>query len=330
MKQSKQSSNRAEEIRRKRTTRPRTKTRTVRSTRGSKPSSSAQPPILGRFGGPSEFNRKRRPTNKRVKRRFDISLGATGAEMRLPSLPVVHLGWRLVSGLIVAGLLFCIYTVWTSPLYRVNFAEVVGLERVTVEEIHSVAGVVDKPIFAIEPSKIQQDLEESFPEFSSIYIKVGLPAQVTIVVEERQPVLVWREAERTFWVDQEGVAFPARGEPAPEIVVEALDSPIQTIADSNLVEEIIQSPFLSTEMVSAIVSMSTKSPENTPLVYMKDHGLGWRDGRGWDVFFGRYDEEIEMKLNLYESIIEYLSEKQIHPALISVEYLHAPYYRLEN
>lgn len=324
----KQSSNRAEEIRKKRTTGSRARSRPSIPNRGNKSTSAAHPPILGRRGFVGEPVSQKRPNMKKIKRRFDFSLGASGAEMRLPSLPVIHLGWRLVSGMIVTGLLYCLYTVWTSPVYLVNFAEVEGIERITWEEINLVAGVFDKPIFIIEPDKIQQDLQQAFPELSLISVKIGLPARVLILVEERQPIIAWRESEQTLWVDIDGFAFPPRGEPAPEIMVESIGSNNQTYLDNLSLEEVNQSQFISVEMVNAILSMSAKSPENTPLVYMPDHGLGWRDQQGWDVFFGRYDEEIEIKLDLYEAILELISEKQIQPVLISVEHLHAPYYRL--
>ncbi len=39
------------------------------------------------------------PTSK-VRRQYYFSLNATGAELRLPAIPVVNPGWRLLSGLI--------------------------------------------------------------------------------------------------------------------------------------------------------------------------------------------------------------------------------------
>jgi hypothetical protein len=325
-----QSSKRADELRKKRTSREKAGSKTTIKSRGTKFVSSKQPPVIGRRGVMGEVFSQKPASNKRVKRRFDFSLGATGAEMRLPSLPIIHLGWRLVSGLIVVGLIFCLYTLWTSPDYRVVSANVEGIERVTWEEVNSVAAVFDKPIFAIEPTKIHSELQQSFPEFSTILVKVALPAKVLIMVEERQPVLVWKETERILWVDRQGIAFPPRGEPTPEITIEALDPITQVKPENNFQDEIFETRFLSAEMVDAIMSLSEISPENTPLVYMHDHGFGWRDNRGWDVFFGRFDGEIEMKLNLYEAIQEFLTKQQIQPALISVEHLHAPYYRLEN
>ncbi|MBE0408745.1 MAG: hypothetical protein IBX69_03325 [Anaerolineales bacterium] len=330
MKKTMLSSNRAEELRRKRTRQTQSRPRTVGASRGSKDSSPTQPPVLGRRGIVGDVFSSKQTTNKKVKRRYDLSLGASGAEMRLPSLPAIHLGWRLVSGVMVAGLLFCIYTLWTSPDFKVNAATIEGLERVTWEEVILVAGVLDKPIFIIEPPKVQEDLHRAFPEFANIFVKVELPAKVLILVEERQPILAWKESQHVLWVDKYGISFPPRGESAPEITVEALSPLSQSIPESIFDDEILDHQLLSIDMVSAIMALSVKSPENTPLVYIQDHGLGWRDQRGWDVFFGRYDEEVEMKIDLYEAIIEYLAKQQTQPVLISVEHLHAPYYRLEN
>jgi hypothetical protein len=325
-----QSSKRADELRKRRSTRGKAGSKTGIKPRGTKHVSPKQPPVIGRRGVIAEVFSQKPTSNKRVKRRFDFTLGTTGAEMRLPSLPIIHLGWRLVSGIMVIGLLYGLYTFWTSPDYRVVSASVEGIERVTWEEVNSVAGVFDKPIFDIEPNKIQMDLQRSFPEFSTILVKVALPAKVLIIVDERQPVLAWKEPDRILWVDRQGIAFPPRGEPTPEIIIEALDPITRVDPENNFQNEIFETQFLSAEMVDAIMSLSEISPENTPLVYMQDHGLGWRDNRGWDVFFGRFDGEIEMKLNLYEAIIEFLTKEQIQPALISVEHLHAPYYRFEN
>jgi cell division protein FtsQ len=325
-----QSSKRADELRKKRTSRTRPSSKPSTKTRGTKSVSQNQPPVFGRRGIVAEVFSQKPASNKRVKRRFDLALGATGAEMRLPSFPVIRFGWRLISGLMVAGLLFCLYTIWTSPDYQVSSVNVEGIERVSWEEVISVVGVFDQPIFVIEPTKMQNELHKAFPEFSSILVKVALPAKVLILVEERQPVLAWEESERVLWVDMQGFAFPARGEPSPEIIVKALDQITQPINENLIQEEYQEHPYLTAEMVYAIMALSEISPENTPLVYMQDHGLGWRDHRGWDVFFGRYNEEIETKLNLYEAIIQFIAKEQIQPVLISVEHLHAPYYRLEN
>ncbi len=72
-------------------------------------------------------------------------------------------------------------------------------------------------------------------------------------------------------------------------------------------------------------------PEGTVLVFDSEHGLGWNDPNGgWDVFFGNEDEDMDMKLAVYQALVERLKTEGIQPALISVEYVHAPYYRMER
>jgi cell division protein FtsQ len=88
--------------------------------------------------------------------------------------------------------------------------------------------------------------------------------------------------------------------------------------------------FLPPQLISAILAISIHAPENTPLVYTADHGLGWQDPRGWDVYFGIDLKDIEMKLLVYDAIVSYIEKEGIQPMVISVEYVHAPYYRVEQ
>ena len=58
-------------------------------------------------------------------------------------------------------------------------------------------------------------------------------------------------------------------------------------------------------------------------------GLGWKDARGWDVFVGQKLEGINDKMVMYETIVRELEKQGISPTLVSVEFLHAPYYRTD-
>ncbi len=66
-------------------------------------SSTSQPPVMSRRGtGGSPVVRRTSPAPRR---RYDIALNVPGAEIRLPSMPRVQVGWRLISGLIAAAML---------------------------------------------------------------------------------------------------------------------------------------------------------------------------------------------------------------------------------
>jgi hypothetical protein len=66
------------------------------------------------------------------------------------------------------------------------------------------------------------------------------------------------------------------------------------------------------------------------MIFDADHGLGWNDSRGWVVYFGFNDDDAVQKMNVYLSLVEYLQGKRISPAVINVENLDSPYFRMER
>ena len=84
------------------------------------------------------------------------------------------------------------------------------------------------------------------------------------------------------------------------------------------------------DLVQAILVMSEEKPDNTPLIYSEEHGLGWKDQRDWEVFFGADLDQIEMKLAVYKAIVKRLKKEGANPSMISMENVHAPYYRVER
>jgi hypothetical protein len=87
--------------------------------------------------------------------------------------------------------------------------------------------------------------------------------------------------------------------------------------------------FLSPEMVSAILVLASRVPQGAPIVYRPDHGFGWKDARGWEAFLGDA-QNMEMKLRVYQAIVDKLNRREQKPSMISVEYVYAPYLRLEK
>jgi hypothetical protein len=298
------------------------------------------PPVLARaslVGNQMEKRQRKRKT----RRRFDVSLGASGAEIRLPSLPLVGLSWRVVSAMMVAGLLFSIYQVWNSTMFRVQSVEIVGLERLKNNDVIAALGVMDQPVFALNPGKMMLNLKTSFPEFLEVAVEVNLPAQVVVTVTERKPVLTWKQDGKVELVDASGMAFPMRSGIAdnPAIYVEALGPlPVKKLPEATIDTTKVVAPaetkltakeLLSPAMVSAILTMARHTPKDAPLVYDPQHGLGWNDPRGWIVYLGDA-KDFERKLQVYEALVKQLNARKIKPNLISVEYLYAPYYRAEQ
>ncbi|MFC2025763.1 FtsQ-type POTRA domain-containing protein [Chloroflexota bacterium] len=342
--------NRIDEIRRRRQNKPRS-TKSEKKTRNRSRDNRSSPPVMARaVVGSVPIHRKK--VDKKQRRRYDVSLGRSGTEMRLPTLPQFRIGWRLISFVFVVVLVFGAYQFWDSPVFLVNEAEIVGLERISPSDVNSVLDVSGQSIFLLDPENMEQRLLESFAEFSTVSVQIDLPGTVLVTVSERSPVLVWNHEGRSEYVDVEGKAFPVRSEvqaAGPLPVIEADQDPPtyetseqsqQTLAsiDLELLNLGITNPepsvstarsLLAPEMVSAILMMHDQAPDGARLIFEEVHGLGWQDTHGWYVYFGDMND-INMKANIYNAILNQLQQEQEHiPAMISVEYLHAPYYTLE-
>jgi hypothetical protein len=271
--------------------------------------------------------------------------------MSLPALPRLILSWRLLSFLIVAVLGFALYNFWESPTFRVDAPQISGLKRLTVNQVNTALGLTGEPVFMLDAPTIQANLIEAFPEFSAAEVEIELPNTVMITVTERVPVLTWVRNGESYLVDDQGITFPLRSaSPTGSYpVIEAAGDPPLVLApdpaDTSLREETISKitgvlmpqlspkdqvrPLLSPEMVQSVLLLAEQGPTGAKLIYDPLHGLGWTDRRGWNVYLGN-DFEIETKLKVYRAIMDQLKGQEFRPTMISVEYLHAPYYRLEE
>ena len=330
MRSTTKSINRADKARQKRTSRTRKQAQAGLLGRDRRSQPAAPPPVMVRNSRTVVATREP-STKKKAKRRYDVALNNQGVEIRLPSLPSISLGWRLLSGMLVIGLAFSLYTLWDSPMYRVEAAEVDGVRRLSSHDINVVAGLSGQSIFQVDPLDVQTKVEKAFPELASVAVEVRIPATVSIKVNERQPVLTWEHEGEQVWVDVTGASFPARSEDGPAVLVKAEDPPpsASTADENEQARNVATERFLPPQLVSAVLTLSFQAPENTPLIYSSERGLGWVDKRGWEAYFGLDVEDMEMKLRFYKTIVKRLLNEKVKPSLISVEYVHAPYYRLE-
>jgi hypothetical protein len=263
-------------------------------------------------------------THSKSRKRLDVPLGIPGAEIRLPALPQIRLGWRLISfvlTLVFGGLLAFL---WTSPTFQVQAAGVGGSERETPEDVNLVVGVAGESIFSIDKHEVYSDIYVAFPEMSAITVEIKLPATISVTLTERQPVIAWFASERVLHVDAQGTAWPARSEIPGLIAVQS-----EMALPPMLISGTVAAPFLSPADVNAILTLKDQVPAGSVILFDAEHGAGWNDSRGWKVYFGFDLSQMSQKLNLYVEIIDELKQKGITPKFVSVEFIHAPYYRAE-
>ena len=259
-------------------------------------------------------------------------------------------GWRLLSLALVGMLSYALLTAWRSPDYLISNIQITGLQRLSEEEVLSTLELTGKHIFAIQPEDIQDEIAANFPEFRDIQVSVSLPANVSINVNERQPMFAWQMKDSVMWIDTEGYLIPARGAATSGLLTIVADSLPTYQIDHDLREDGVsmilqdktinkpglselnffaQTKHIDSNLLVGILQLNAWMPDEPYLLYQKVRGLGWEDVRGWDVYVGQKLENINDKMVMYETIVRELEDQDINPSMVSVEFLYAPYYRVD-
>lgn len=280
----------------------------------------------------------------KTRRQYYYTLGATGAEVRLPAMPIIKAGPRLISGTLALLLVVLLFTFLESSTFKIEGVTVNGPQRVSAEEVATMLDMQGESIFAFDQADASARLAAAFPEFENLSIQVGLPAAITISATERAPILTWSYDEQSVWVDSQGVIFPVRGEVEGLPVIHADAQPPlapyvapETAGTEEVSLEALLPDESSTVLGRAIdprtlditLKMLPQLPADASLIYSRFSGLGWGDASGWQVFIGRSLEDIEIKMVEYQAIVSYLGTQGVTPSVISVESIHAPFYRSE-
>lgn len=278
-----------------------------------------------------------------TRNKVSVPLRTKGAELQLPAFPQIKLGWRLISGAIFVLSLAVVITFSSLGTFKVSAINLEGAERLTAEAITAQLGMTGTSIIAVKPEEIETRIRESFPSVSSVSVSAGLPSALTITITERQPLIAWQQDGNTLWIDSTGVMFAPRGEvEVPLSIIAAGDPPAaigispetaEEAADATAEEALAAAPALprtTPEFVEGVLSLTGYLPEGSVLQYDPQFGLGWQDPAGWLVYFGKDIHNIDLKLAEYQTILAELSEQNLTPRLISLEFLYAPFYRLEQ
>lgn len=269
-----------------------------------------------------------RPMLVKKPRRFNIALGLPEFHLSKPkfAMPRMRANLRFASILISILLGAVIYLAFTLPYFFVPSATVLGNNHISAEEINSLLGVTGQNIFTVQPDELQTRLRMNYPELLSAEVKVYLPNHVYVTISERVPVIIWQRGEGYTWIDEAGVAFRPRGLQAGLVPVIAVDDPIPGIVEPG--DLFTPPPYMQEELVDAILALSPLLPAGTSMTFDSAQGLGWKDSRGWQVYFGTSVEDMPLKARVYQSLVDSLMARNIYPAYINVMYPEAPYYRM--
>ena len=284
-------------------------------------------------------------TSQRPRLKLNVPLNRLGVEMRLPAIPIIRLSWRMLSGtlVILLGALF-IYLM-TASEFVIKGPVVKGITRISSAELEGALPLSNERIFFIDPQQAEAAIRAAFPELKSVSVDVSFPAKVTITGVERQPVVTWKYQDMVLWIDNEGVLFPSHGDAqtimtitsdgTPPMVQSLLkpdllsDAPLTQSADQNKDDNKTSQRFVDRNVLNSSILLYQQIPANSTVIYEKNRGLGWMDNNGWNVYVGFNLDQFDQKMLIYQKLVDKLKHDGIHPKMISIEYVNAPFYRLE-
>jgi hypothetical protein len=277
------------------------------------------------FGVSSPVNTKGRMVKNPHQKGYDFAFNLGRTAVRTPLVSLPSLGSRWISAGLTLILIVLLYTMGTANTFKVAAVEMTGNQRLDPVDVSTSLGLTGKPIFKAVPSKIKTDLLAAFPDLARVSVSVIFPNHLRVAVVERTPVLEWHQGNDTKWIDANGIAFPRRGDVQGLVQISASSDPPKPPAHAQ--ESPNEQHFIDPSMVQAILALYPQIPGGAPMIYDSKYGMGWQDPRGWSVYFGQNTQQIEMKKQIYQAILDTFSQQGIQPTLVSVAYLDAPFYK---
>ncbi|NLE45022.1 MAG: FtsQ-type POTRA domain-containing protein [Chloroflexi bacterium] len=258
---------------------------------------------------------------KSRKSRYEASTPMTMHRVRARQTTGMPRPWYLrpFTYFAVAGAMFGLLMLWVSldDAFYVYDAEIIGTVRTSEDEVFDVSGMPGLHILWVNVSEVEAAILETLPNIESARVSCMLPARCTIRVVERQPRVLWTDGSMSWWVDDQGVIFPAseglaggwtvRGS-LPKDGSGNLDEPVR-----NALNELWASGL----------------PLPQVLDYVQNRGLMYTDPHGWRVILGQ-GVGMEQRARLAQNLIADLEARGISPRFIDVRFPSAPYYSVTN
>ena len=269
----------------------------------------------------TKSRRRRRNTRRGFEAANAFSLGQARAE-RLPR----SRRWLRIAPLTLLGLIAATAAwVLLDDRFYVYRADVVGTVRLSSEAVFWASDLPGLHILWVNANEVEAQILEALPSLESVDVSCGLPADCTIAVVERQSRIVWDDGGKLWWVDANGVIFPAPPSIPPNggeeegggwIVRGSLPRDEQGRLDEPVriaLAELWASGFEVGQMLS----------------YVPARGLVFTDARGWRVIVGQGPGMGE-RLRVLEAVTAHLEARGLVPRFVDVRFPNAPYYSLTN
>jgi len=263
----------------------------------------------------------RRQGRRNSRRGFERAGTLILGRSRVGGLPEVRVPPLLARNLLLllAAIGAVALWLWLDARFYVLDPSVEGTARVSADEVLQASGLPGLHILWVRPAKIELKIVEQLPALERAQVACKLPARCTVTVVERQPRMTWEdEGGQLWWIDDEGVLFPAEESLSEGWMVRG---PLPQGEDGRIDERVRVG---LAELWAAGVDIPSQR-----IYYAPDRGLVFTDERGWRVIVGQ-GAGVEGRLQLLERLAVDLEARSLRPRFVDVRFVDAPYYSLTN
>jgi len=249
-------------------------------------------------------------------RRYEANTTLIG---RVQSVPHIDFKSMLnVRSVSVALLLIVIgLAVWLGldDRFYVNSIVITGNTHVSAADIAQKSGALGQHIFWLRPNDVAQYLPAGLPSIRSAQMSCKFPADCSLSVVERQPLVAWQYGNAITWIDADHVAFAAEGKAAGSLItIEATEGPA-----------LFPGQHADQQLIDAALAVAQTMPDVHTYRYTAAHGLEFDAARGFPVYLG-VGSNMADRVMIWKTLNPYLAAKNITPKFVDVRYPLAPYY----
>jgi hypothetical protein len=228
----------------------------------------------------------------------------------------VFVSWRVFSAMIVFSLSLVLLLFFSTDVFYIHSVTVGGLRYLTKEEVFALTDVANLHVFWVDPDAVREAVLRS-PTIADARVYVTWPPNmVQIIIEEREPALVWEQAGAATWIDLQGRVM-RQYEDRPDLLRVAADQSIEGPLGPNV--------RIDAGIVNGAVQLHALFPDVSLFRYNPIKGLGYRDLGGWDAWFG-IGTDMPEKYLIYQKIVSDLRLRGIQPVEVNLVNPDAPYY----
>lgn len=180
------------------------------------------------------------------------------------------------------------------------------------EAVIAASGIQGYHIFFIDPQEVAMRVV-ALPDIALAKVRIALPDQAIIEVQERKPHLLWQAGEEVYPLDATGAVLSPQ---AVEATITIHDLEGQPLKPGERVDR---------QILRAAEAYQALDPKLAQLDYASQTGLSFLTAAGTRVILGM-EERAEQKLAMWRALEEHLRDKGVFPAVIDLRF-DPPYFR---